>query len=153
MSYQHYSNSKKQQDLSYSQHRINDPEEEEQEVSYTSNRDNYIPDSSISESENRINVILKDLHAKLLNIDETISRKEEEKMGILDDIGVLTRRLETLKKSLSKKAYLLEDLDKLVKDSENAFGKIILSTKSLLNVVKKENATFDREYSSANRLF
>jgi Sjoegren syndrome nuclear autoantigen 1 len=96
---------------------------------------------------------LKDLHAKLGEIEDTIVRKEEEKAGILDDIGVLTRRLETLKKSLAKKAYLLEDLDKLTRDSENAFGKIINSTKSLLNVIKKENSSFDKDFTTVNRLF
>jgi hypothetical protein len=49
-----------------------------------------------------------------------------------------------LNKSIVKKRNAYENYEKLIRDSENAFGKIVESTKVLLQVVKKENASLGR---------
>jgi len=107
--------------------------------------------SSISEDESQINNILKGLKAKLADIENSITQKENEKAGIMEDINVLTQRMKALTKSIAKKKTLYESYDKILRDSENALGKITESTKTLLQVVKKENGSLNKLTLSAKK--
>ena len=99
---------------------------------------------SISEDESQVNGILKQLKAKLLEIENYLASKENEKIGIMEDIQVLTQRTNSLAKSISKKKSLHDQYDKIIRDGENALSKISESTKTLLQVVKKENQSLSK---------
>ncbi len=107
--------------------------------------------TSVSEDEVQINGILKGLKGKLAEIDGYIAQREDEKAGVIEDINVLTQRLKALAKSIAKKKSLYESYDKIINDSENALGKITDSTKTLLQVVKKENGSLNKLTYSAKK--
>jgi len=107
--------------------------------------------TSVSEDEVQINGILKGLKSKLAEIDNYIAQREDEKAGVIEDINVLTQRLKALAKSIAKKKSLYESYDKIINDSENALGKITDSTKTLLQVVKKENGSLNKLTYSAKK--
>ena len=102
------------------------------------------PQSSVIEDESEVNMILKGIRDKLNDLENAISQKENEKAGIIEDINILTQRLNSLSKSIEKKRLLHENYDRILKDSESAFYKITESTKTLLNVVKRESSVLNK---------
>ena len=62
----------------------------------------------------------------------------------MEDITVLTQRLKSLGKSITKKKAVHENYEKIIRDAENALGKITDSTRTLLQVVKKENGSLNK---------
>ena len=107
--------------------------------------------TTVSEDETQINGILKGLKSKYAEIEDFVAQREDEKAGIIEDINVLTQRLKALAKSIVKKKSLYESYDKIINDSENALGKITESTKTLLQVVKKENGSLNKLTYSAKK--
>ena len=104
----------------------------------------YQGDISLTEDDNQINTILKNMKEKLFDIEAIIRQKEGEKNAILEDITILSERLKILNKNISKKKITFENFEKTLRDAETAYGKITESAKTLLLVVKKENANFNK---------
>ncbi|KRX01510.1 hypothetical protein PPERSA_01413 [Pseudocohnilembus persalinus] len=71
--------------------------------------------------------------------------KESEKEGIIEDIGILQQRLKALDKSIQKKREIFEEYDRTLSETENAFNKISDTTKTLLEVVNKENQNLQNQ--------
>ena len=101
---------------------------------------NNLLNMSIMDEETQVVSILKNLKSRHYEIEQILGQKDNEKNAIMEDINILTQRLKMLEKSISKKKNFYEGYDKTLKDAENAFNKITESTKTLLSVVKKENA-------------
>ena len=101
-------------------------------------------DLSLTEDDNQINTILKNMKEKLFDIEAIIRQKEGEKNAIVEDINILSERLKILNKNISKKKLGFENFEKTLRDAETAHGKITESAKTLLLVVKKENSNFNK---------
>eukprot|EP01017_Pseudomicrothorax_dubius_P026712 TRINITY_DN3006_c0_g1_i6.p1 TRINITY_DN3006_c0_g1~~TRINITY_DN3006_c0_g1_i6.p1 ORF type:complete len:168 (+),score=34.86 TRINITY_DN3006_c0_g1_i6:83-586(+) len=99
---------------------------------------------TVSEDELQVINILKGLRERLRDVDTKLMEREMEKDKILEDINYLTQRQKNLTKSVSRKKGSLESFEKTLKESESAFSKIIESTRTLLQVVKKETAALSR---------
>ena len=67
-----------------------------------------IQSQTIHDDEQQINKILKGLNERLEIIEDTIARKENEKLGLIDDVNVLTHRLKALNKSVIKKIPIIK---------------------------------------------
>lgn len=104
----------------------------------------YQGDLSLTEDDNQINTILKNMKEKLFDIEAIIRQKEGEKNAIAEDINILSERLKILNKNISRKKVAFENFEKTLRDAETAYGKITESAKTLLLVVKKENANFNK---------
>lgn len=61
------------------------------------------PLGSVSRDELQLNEILSGLKQKQSNLNKEISKKENEKEGLISDVNILTKRLKDLRKSISKK--------------------------------------------------
>ena len=121
-----------------------DPDDNDNEYVATPLRDHIGFQSSVIEDESEVNIILKGIRDKLEDLENAISQKENEKAGIIEDVNILTQRLNSLSKSVEKKRILYENYEKILKDSESAFSKITESTKTLLTVVKRENTALNK---------
>ena len=71
-------------------------------------------------------------------MQRSILVEEEEKARIQKDISLLTDRLSRLNESLVRKVQARNEYDKTIVESEQAFSKILESSQSLLQIMKKE---------------
>lgn len=78
-------------------------------------------------------------------MDDVLSKKNFEREGLIEDIGILEKRLKDLRKSLSKKMELKEKYTEHIETSEKALNKIADSTKTLLDFVAKKKLVLERE--------
>lgn len=71
-------------------------------------------------------------------IHKQIVKEEMEKKKIQDDLRTLTERLTRLIESLAKKYAAQNEFDKTIAETEAAYMKIIESSQTLVQALKKE---------------
>lgn len=81
---------------------------------------------------------IEDLCSKRDDLQKGILEEEEEKRKIQNDIRILTERLAKVNEGLSKKMASRNEFDKTIAETEAAYMKILESSQTLLNVLKKE---------------
>jgi sjoegren syndrome nuclear autoantigen 1 len=67
-------------------------------------------------------------------------------------VQTLTRRLTQINDALSKKHQARSDYDKIVQETETAYSKIVESSHTLLNVLKKEATSIARRSESPQQI-
>ncbi|KAJ9457945.1 Sjoegren syndrome nuclear autoantigen 1 [Diplonema papillatum] len=77
-------------------------------------------------------------------LDRFIQREEEEKARIVNDLRILNERLARLDEGLAKKYAARQEYDRTIAETENAFSKIIDSSRTLLHVLKRESSTLNK---------
>ncbi len=65
--------------------------------------------------------------------------EEEEKHKLQNDIRVLSEKLAKVNESLAKKISARNEFDKTIAETEAAYMKILESSQTLLNVLKRES--------------
>lgn len=90
---------------------------------------------------------INDLCHKRDDIHKQILQEEEEKLKLQNDIRILTERLAKVNESLSKKMASRNEFDKTIAETEAAYMKILESSQTLLNVLKRESQSL-REKST-----
>ncbi|XP_006029043.1 Sjoegren syndrome nuclear autoantigen 1, partial [Alligator sinensis] len=73
-----------------------------------------------------------------------IAREEEEKGKLQSDIRLLTERLARLNEGLARKMATRNEFERTIAETEAAYGKILESSQTLLNVLKKEAGNLSR---------
>jgi Sjoegren syndrome nuclear autoantigen 1 len=71
--------------------------------------------------------------------------EEEEKARIQKEMSSLHDRLSKLNESLARKIRAREEYDKTISESEQAYMKILESSNTLLQVLKKERDTLGKK--------
>lgn len=66
---------------------------------------------------------------------------EEEKHKLQNDIRVISEKLAKTNESLAKKISARNEFDKTIAETEAAYMKILESSQTLLNVLKRETHT------------
>ena len=94
--------------------------------------------ASMQTSNNELIKCIEDLKEKREELNAQIVREEEEKAKIQNDLQILTRRLSQLQETTAKKAGLRNDYDNTIKETEMAYMKILESSQTLLQVLKRE---------------
>jgi len=89
-------------------------------------------------TNNQLITIIEELREKRAEVDSLITRDEEEKQRIVTNIRTLNEKLARLDEGLVRKYSARQDYDKTISETENAFQKILESSKVLLTVLKKE---------------
>ncbi|KAK2143519.1 hypothetical protein LSH36_834g00048 [Paralvinella palmiformis] len=84
---------------------------------------------------------IEDLCTKRDELQKQILDEEEEKRKVQNDIRILTEKLAKINESLSKKMASRNEFDKTIAETEAAYMKILESSQTLLNVLKKESQT------------
>eukprot|EP00761_Pharyngomonas_kirbyi_P010957 gb/GECH01010980.1/.p1 GENE.gb/GECH01010980.1/~~gb/GECH01010980.1/.p1 ORF type:complete len:117 (+),score=25.30 gb/GECH01010980.1/:1-351(+) len=82
---------------------------------------------------------IEDLHSQRNDLQTQISKEITEKEKVEKDLQLLQNRLEKLDESLQRKRNTLEEYDNTIDETEQAYQKILDSSKTLLTVLKKGN--------------
>jgi len=86
---------------------------------------------------------IEGLRARREELHRSISKDEEEKAKVQQQLQLLTERSRHLGESLQKKTKARAEYDKTIQDTESAFMKIIESSQTLLRVLAREAANLD----------
>jgi len=78
-------------------------------------------------------------------VNRAILLEEEEKARIQKEMSSLTDRLSKLNESLARKTRAREEYDRTITESEQAYMKILESSQTLLQVLKKERDTLGKK--------
>ncbi len=81
---------------------------------------------------------LEELCERRAVLQKEIEREEEEKKTLENKVRFLQEKLDTVNSSLKVKQDTREKYNKTIKESEQAYLKILESSQVLLNVVKKD---------------
>ncbi|KAL0223416.1 hypothetical protein P9112_002806 [Eukaryota sp. TZLM1-RC] len=88
---------------------------------------------------------IETLREKREEIIRQIECEKQEKAKIQADLKVLTERLTSLNESIANKQAGLEDFTRTIEESQNAFNKILESSHTLLNVLRRETQTLSKK--------
>uniref|UniRef100_G1N493 Sjogren syndrome nuclear autoantigen 1 n=1 Tax=Meleagris gallopavo TaxID=9103 RepID=G1N493_MELGA len=81
---------------------------------------------------------IEDLCMQKEELNKQIQQAEEEKSKLQHEIQVLNEQLECVCENLAQKVASRNELDKILAETEAAYMKILDSSRTLLNVLKKE---------------
>ncbi|KAG8447366.1 hypothetical protein GDO86_014726 [Hymenochirus boettgeri] len=81
---------------------------------------------------------IEDLCSKREDLNSQIQQDEEEKHKLQNDIRILTEKLSRVNESLARKMATRSEFDKTIAETEAAYMKILESSQTLLNVLKRE---------------
>ncbi|XP_062424973.1 microtubule nucleation factor SSNA1-like isoform X1 [Rhea pennata] len=81
---------------------------------------------------------IEDLCMQKEELNKQIQQAEEEKNKLQHQIQVLNEKLECVCENLAQKVASRNELDKILAETEAAYMKILDSSRTLLNVLKKE---------------
>lgn len=92
---------------------------------------------------------VEDLREKREEINRQILREEEEKAKIQRDLSVLTDRLSKINDGLSRKVQARNEYDRTIQETEGAYMKILESSQTLLQVLKRETVSLVKKKQSS----
>ena len=81
---------------------------------------------------------IEDLREKREEINKQILKDEEEKAKIQRDLSILTDRLSKINEGLARKIQARNEYDRTIQETEGAYMKILESSQTLLQVLKRE---------------
>eukprot|EP01084_Bolivina_argentea_P210939 358900_1 len=87
---------------------------------------------------------IEQVREKRDEVARQIQREEEEKARIMNELRILNERLSRLDEGLALKYAARSEYDKAITETENAFSKILESSKTLLHVLKRESGNLSR---------
>uniref|UniRef100_A0A8D0B0E4 Sjoegren syndrome nuclear autoantigen 1 n=1 Tax=Salvator merianae TaxID=96440 RepID=A0A8D0B0E4_SALMN len=91
---------------------------------------------------------IEDLCLKRDELNKQIRLEEEEKTKLQNDIRILTERLARINESLARKMASRNEFDKTIAETEAAYMKILESSQTLLNVLRKEAGNLSKAAES-----
>ena len=81
---------------------------------------------------------IEDLREKREELNRQIATDEAEKGKITEQLTILTERLQKVNDALIRKTQARNEYDKTIQETEAAYMKILESSQTLLNVLKRE---------------
>ncbi|XP_006001486.1 Sjoegren syndrome nuclear autoantigen 1 [Latimeria chalumnae] len=94
--------------------------------------------AALQSYNNELVKCIEDLCAKRDELNKQILQEEEEKSKLQNDIRILTEKLARVNESLARKMASRNEFDKTIAETEAAYMKILESSQTLLNVLKRE---------------
>ncbi|XP_053138689.1 microtubule nucleation factor SSNA1 [Hemicordylus capensis] len=94
--------------------------------------------AALQSYNNELVKCIEDLCAKREELSKQIRQEEEEKTKLQNDIRILTEKLARVNENLARKMASRNEFDKTIAETEAAYMKILESSQTLLNVLKKE---------------
>ncbi|WAR31407.1 SSNA1-like protein [Mya arenaria] len=95
--------------------------------------------AALQSYNNELVKCINDLCGKRDEVHKQILQEEEEKQKLQNDIRILTERLAKVNESLSKKMASRNEFDRTIAETEGAYMKILESSQTLLNLLKRES--------------
>ncbi|XP_077691963.1 microtubule nucleation factor SSNA1 isoform X1 [Eretmochelys imbricata] len=87
---------------------------------------------------------IEELCTKRDELSHQIQQEEGEKNKLQNDIRLLTEKLARVNESLARKMATRNEFEKTIAETEAAYTKILESSQTLLNVLKKEAGNLSR---------
>ena len=95
--------------------------------------------ASLQNYNNELVKCIEDLREKREDINKQILKDEEEKAKIQRDLSSLTDRLSHINEGLARKIQARNEYDRTIQETESAYMKILESSQTLLQVLKRES--------------
>ena len=106
--------------------------------------------ATLQNYNNELVKCVDDLKEKREEINKAILKDEEEKNKIQNDLRILTERLSRINESLARKIASRNEYDKTIAETEAAYMKILESSQTLLNVLKRETVNLVKKKQSSS---
>ncbi|XP_076868156.1 microtubule nucleation factor SSNA1 [Brachyhypopomus gauderio] len=87
---------------------------------------------------------IEELCFKRDELSKQIKQEEEEKARLQHDIRILTEKLSRVNESLARRLTACAEFDRTIAETEAAYMKILESSQTLLNVLKKETGNLTK---------
>lgn len=106
--------------------------------------------ASLQNYNNELVKCIEDLREKREEINRQILKDEEDKAKIQRDISVLTDRLSKINENLTRKVTARNEYDRTIQETEGAYMKILESSQTLLQVLKRETVTLVKKKQTSS---
>jgi len=101
--------------------------------------------ASLQNFNNELVKCIEELRAKHEEVNRLILKEEETKAAIQKDISVLTDKLAKVNERLAKHKQAQREYQNTISETEQAYYKILESSKTLLQVLKRESVNLERK--------
>ena len=105
--------------------------------------------ASLQNYNNELVKCIEYLREKREEINRQILKEEEDKAKIQRDLSVLTDRLSAMNESLARKIQARNEYDNTIQETEAAYMKILESSQTLLQVLKRETVNLTKKKQSS----
>jgi len=106
--------------------------------------------ASLQNYNNELVKCIEDLREKREEINRQILKEEEEKAKIQRDLSILTDRLSKINEALMRKMQARSEYDRTIQETEGAYMKILESSQTLLQVLKRETVTLVKKKQTSS---
>lgn len=106
--------------------------------------------ASLQNYNNELVKCIEDLREKREEINRQILKEEEEKAKIQRDLSILTDRLSSINEALARKIQARNEYDRTIQETEAAYMKILESSQTLLQVLKRETTQLTKKKQSSS---
>mmetsp|Transcript_18319 Transcript_18319/g.17642 ORF Transcript_18319/g.17642 Transcript_18319/m.17642 type:complete len:112 (-) Transcript_18319:466-801(-) len=106
--------------------------------------------ASLQNYNNELVKCIEDLREKREEINKQILKDEEEKAKIQRDLSVLTDRLSKINEGLARKIQARNEYDRTIQETEGAYMKILESSQTLLQVLKRETVSLVKKKQTSS---
>jgi len=106
--------------------------------------------ASLQNYNNELVKCIEDLREKREEINRQILKEEEEKAKIQRDLSILTDRLSSINEALARKIQARNEYDRTIQETEAAYMKILESSQTLLQVLKRETVNLVKKKQSSS---
>ncbi len=106
--------------------------------------------ASLQNYNNELVKCIEDLREKREEINRQLLKEEEEKAKIQRDLSVLTERLSRINEQLARKVQARNEYDRTIQETEAAYMKILESSQTLLQVLKRETVHLVKKKQTSN---
>lgn len=88
---------------------------------------------------------IEDVREKREELTRQIEKDEANKVEIQNELSILTDRLTKLNENLARKIQTRNEYNKIIQETEAAYIKILESSQTLLDVLKRESHSLDKK--------
>lgn len=106
--------------------------------------------ASLQNYNNELVKCIEDLREKREEINRQVLKEEEEKAKIQRDLSILTDRLSSINEALARKIQARNEYDRTIQETEAAYMKILESSQTLLQVLKRETVNLVKKKQSSS---
>ncbi len=106
--------------------------------------------ASLQNYNNELVKCIEDLREKREEINRQILKDEEDKAKIQRDLSVLTDRLSNINENLARKVQARNEYDRTIQETEGAYMKILESSQTLLQVLKRETVSLVKKKQTSS---
>lgn len=101
--------------------------------------------ATLQNYNNELVKCIEDLREKREEVNRQILKEEEEKAKVTRDLAILTERLSRINEALARKVQARNEYDRTIQETEAAYMKILESSQTLLQVLKRETVTLTKK--------